>query len=137
MPREPKARKPHKDWDEFPVVWRPNHPLADSLGMVPRRLAGGHDRDAAPHVISDSLGADLEHHGYADGRKTDSKSVFRTWTKQAGLVEKGNDREKPNRPSDAQLAKKLRNDVGRALQMVKQGYKPSLQIDPSARDGWH
>jgi hypothetical protein len=40
---------------------------------------------AANVIISDELGAQLEHHGYADGRRTDSKSVFRRWTKDAGL----------------------------------------------------
>ena len=74
-------------------------------------------------VISDSLPDQLEHHGYDDGRRTDSKSVFRRWTKEAGLVEKGNDREpvRPARDPD------LRQDVARAVEMVKNGYRPHIQ----------
>ena len=49
-------------------------------------------RHGGVHVISDDLGQDLEHHGYSDGRKTASKSEFRRWTRDAGLVEKGIDR---------------------------------------------
>ena len=74
------------------------------------------------HVISDYLGDALEHHGYADGRRTDSKSVFRRWTREAGLVEKGNDRERPAPPRSPDL----RADVAQAVQMVKQGYRPQL-----------
>lgn len=74
-------------------------------------------------VISDSLSDQLEHHGYSDGRRTDSKSVFRRWTKEAGLTERGNDREpqRPVRDPD------LRHDVARAFEMVKNGYRPNIQ----------
>jgi len=89
--------------------------------IVPKHKAAPKHRGV--HVISDDLGSDLEHHGYADGRSTASKSVFRRWTKEAGLVEKGNDREAPQRaesPSD------LRRDVQQAIQMVNQGYRPTI-----------
>lgn len=75
------------------------------------------------HVISDDLKADLEHHGYGDGRRTASKSQFRRWTREAGLVEKGNDRELPRGFG----APDLRADVGRALQMCREGYRPQLR----------
>lgn len=80
-------------------------------------------RASRVHVISDSLGEMLEHHGYDDGRKTDSKSQFRSWTKQAGLVEKGNDRDRPtvSRPQS------IGADVAQAIQMLKQGYRPQLR----------
>ncbi len=92
--------------------------------VVPKRTATRTDR---VHVISDSLGADLEHHGFADGRKTDSKSHFRRWTKQAGLVERGNDRERP-RPLDGKAyAGEIQRDVAQSIQMLKQGYRPQLR----------
>ncbi len=86
---------------------------------------------AGPMTISDDLKADLEHHGYSDGRRTDSKSTFRRWTREAGLVEKGNDRERPK------LAKTpdIRQDVATALQMCKNGYRP--QIRHQGEEGWH
>lgn len=75
-----------------------------------------------PQVISDDLKADLEHMAYADGRRTASKSQFRRWTREAGCVEKGNDREQP-RPAQSG---DIRADVGRALQMLREGYRPRL-----------
>lgn len=87
---------------------------------------------AKVHVISDDLGQQLEHHGYADGRRTDSKSVFRRWTKDAGLVEKGNDRERPKRAP----AQDILRDVATALQMCKEGYRPQIRFDGGG-EGWH
>lgn len=82
------------------------------------------DRASGVHVISDDLGSQLEHHGYSDGRRTDSKSVFRRWTKEAGLVEKGNDRERaPRRQGDDSVIR----DVATAVQMLKAGYRPQIR----------
>lgn len=79
------------------------------------------------HVISDYLGDQLEHHGYADGRRTDSKSQFRRWTREAGLVEKGNDREQV-RPLDGKAYQRdLQRDVAQSIQMLRQGYRPTLR----------
>lgn len=92
--------------------------------LVPKHLAGPrHSNAKMRQVISDSLPDQLEHHGYADGRRTDSKSVFRRWTKEAGLIEKGNDRERvrPARDPD------LRSDVAQAINMLRQGYRPNIQ----------
>jgi hypothetical protein len=83
------------------------------------------------HVISDTLSDQLEHHGYSDGRRTDSKSQFRRWTKDAGLVEKGNDRERPQRAQ----TQDIRQDVAQALQMCKEGYRPQIRF--SGSEGWH
>lgn len=77
-------------------------------------------------VISDDLGQMLEHHGYSDGRRTDSKSTFRRWTKEAGLVEKGNDRERAPRRQGEEL-KQIIRDVAEATQMVKAGYRPQIR----------
>lgn len=91
--------------------------------LVPKHKAAPKHSGRVYGVISDSLPDQLEHHGYDDGRRTDSKSVFRRWTKEAGLVEKGNDREpvRPARDPD------LRQDVARAVEMVKNGYRPHIQ----------
>lgn len=89
--------------------------------LVPKREASS--RFGGPQIISDDLGSDLEHMAYDDGRRTASKSQFRRWTKDAGCVEKGNDRERPGPPAPPDL----RADVGRALQMVREGYRPSLR----------
>ncbi len=105
--------------------------------LVRKERAGPHPMEGArlgvgANVIGDELGAQLEHHGYSDGRRTDSKSVFRRWTKDAGLVEKGNDRERPK------LAKMpdTRADVARAVQMCKDGFKPRLNSQGFSGDGW-
>lgn len=90
--------------------------------IVPKDKAGPSRR--VNNVISDSLGGMLEHHGYADGRRTDSKSVFRRWTKEGGFVEKGNDRDRPQRQANPQ---DLRSDVAQAIQMLKQGYRPNYR----------
>jgi len=77
-------------------------------------------------VVSDYLGAQLEHHGYSDGRRTDSKSTFRRWTKEAGLVEKGNDRNRTPRHQGGDVREVIR-DVAVATQMVKAGYRPQIR----------
>lgn len=91
--------------------------------LVEKHKAAPRHMKRVSGVISDSLPDQLEHHGYDDGRRTDSKSVFRRWTKEAGLTERGNDREpqRPVRDPD------LRPDVARAFEMVKNGYRPNIQ----------
>jgi len=116
--------KPPKSWDEYPLVQRIGHPLADKQGFVPKRYL--HEQTNSVHVISDDLGGHLEHHGYSDGRQTDSKSVFRRWTKEAGLVEKGNDRNHAPRQQGAELKEVIR-DVAYATEMVKNGYRPQIR----------
>ena len=93
--------------------------------LVLKQYAGPRGGDG-PMVISDDLGQQLEHHGYSDGRKTDSKSTFRRWTKEAGLVEKGNDRERAPRRQGEEL-KQIIRDVAEATQMVKAGYRPQIR----------
>lgn len=78
------------------------------------------------HVISDDLGAQLEHHGYDDGRRTDSKSQFRRWTREAGLVEKGNDRQSVPRKLGSETRDVVR-DVATAVNMLKEGYRPQIR----------
>ena len=115
---------PPKSWNEFPLVKRPDHPMADADGFVPKKYI--HSRFDGVNIISDDLGSQLEHHGYSDGRRTDSKSVFRRWTKDAGLVEKGNDRDSRPRNQGASVNDVIR-DVALATQMVKEGYRPRIR----------
>ncbi len=93
-------------------------------GRVVRKYAAS--KSSAPAVISDDLGQQLEHHGYSDGRRTDSKSQFRTWTREAGLVEKGNDREQVSRRLGPDTRDVIR-DVAQATNMVKNGYRPRIR----------
>ncbi len=83
-------------------------------------------RSVGPMVISDEMGQQLEHHGYDDGRRTDSKSQFRRWTAEAGLIEKGNDREQTQRRQGDDTRQIIR-DVAEATQMVKAGYRPQIR----------
>lgn len=91
--------------------------------LVPKHKAAPKHSGRVNGVISDSLGNQLEHMDYGDGRRTDSKSVYRRWTKEAGSVEKGNDRERPRPVRDPDL----RADVAQAITMLKNGYRPNLQ----------
>lgn len=77
-------------------------------------------------VISDYLPEALEHHGYSDGRRTDSKATFRRWTREAGLVEKGNDRQRSERRLGADTREVVR-DVAQAVNMLKNGYRPQIR----------
>lgn len=104
-------------------TWVMRRTKTGKLVTVPKHKATPKQSSRVYGVISDNLPDQLEHHGYGDGRRTDSKSVFRRWTKEAGLTEKGNDRERPR----SVKAPDLRSDVARALEMVKTGYRPQIQ----------
>ncbi len=91
--------------------------------IVPKHSAPPKHSGRVNGVISNSLGEHLEHHGYSDGRRTDSKSVFRRWTKEIGAVEKGNDREQRLPVRDNSMTR----DVALAVEMVKNGYRPNIQ----------
>ena len=91
--------------------------------LVPKHKAAPKHTGRVYGVISDDLGTDLEHHGFSDGRRTASKSVFRKWTREAGLTERGNDREPPRPVKDPDM----RRDVAQAINMLRQGYRPNLQ----------
>lgn len=80
-------------------VYRPDHPSANSNGMVDVFIAGSKfDRDAAPSVISDIM-EPLRH--MANGHIYDSKAKFREVTKAYGCVEVGTETAtmlKPRKP---------------------------------------
>lgn len=65
-----------------------------------------------------------------DGRHYESKSQFRAVTKASGGEEVGNDSQTDNRKFD----RATRDDVGEAIQMLNQGYKPS--VTDTASEGW-
>jgi hypothetical protein len=106
-------------------TYRPEHPEADEFGFVLKEKLYARP-ESRTYVISDDLGAMLEHHGYSDGRKTDSKSKFREWTRAAGLVEKGNDRNQTPRRQGGDIKEVIR-DVAYATEMVKNGYRPQIR----------
>lgn len=86
---------------------------------------------AAPMVIRDQMDALLHP---ATGQMIDSKSKFRQTTKDAGCIEVGTS----SFPAPKRTASDLKKDVGRAFQMVRDGYKPSMQNIPGVKGtGWH
>ena len=84
-------------------VYRPNHPKANSNGMVRADIAPA--RTQGPYVISDTMPA-LKHMG--TGNIIDSKARFRAETKASGCVELGNEPIKPRKP--IRLDKRQRRD---------------------------
>lgn len=72
------------------LVYRPNHPQANSNGLVPRSIAGPRvEKQQATYVISDTMDH-TKHPG--TGEMIDSKSRFRHATRASGCVEVGTDR---------------------------------------------
>jgi hypothetical protein len=65
-----------------------------------------------------------------DGRHYESKAEFRAVTKASGGIEMGNDVQRDTRTNAAVT----RDEVGQAIQMVNQGYKPG--ITETAAEGW-
>lgn len=82
----------------------------------------------SPGVVSDCI----EIKSMADGAMYDSKSRYRQSLKRHGMVEVGNDI-KAAMTHHTKVDKISKDDVGRALQKVKQGYKPKIHADPVNR----
>lgn len=95
-----------------------NGRMVDKADLAPRGAQGG-PREA-PAVIRDGLD-DLRHP--ATGEIVDSKARFRQITRNAGCEEVGTSEMKRGAPPPISA----RDDVGRALQMVKEGYRPAIQ----------
>ena len=75
-----------------------------------------------PNVISDTM---PETRHMADGKYYTSKSEYRKATRAAGCVEVGNDVAPLMQRKPVELDRKQRKeDIGRAIQMVKEGYRP-------------
>ncbi len=67
----------------------------------------------------------------ADGKYYESKSEFRAIARDNGLIEVGNEVQKDTRVYD----EVTKDDVGQAVQMVNQGYKPKVGGEGS--EGWN
>ena len=105
-------------------IYRPNHPQANENGMVDRSIVGGQSPEIALYVISDTISGTW-HPG--DGKFYDSKSNFRKTTKSLGAIEVGNEQQRDNRKLPE--LRDIRADVARSLEMVKNGYRPTVQSE--------
>lgn len=76
----------------------------------------------APMLALDTMDALWHPH---TGQLMDSKSAFRAVTKAAGSEEIGNEVQKDTRSVEGPS----RDEVGRAIQMVNQGYRPNVQSE--------
>lgn len=72
----------------------------------------------------------------ATGKMHDSKSAIRAEYKARGLVEIGNDKIDTAPPA---MPKITRDEIGAAIQKVRDGYRPSLAVEKDAptATGWH
>ena len=86
----------------------------------------------APTIIRD--GQDPLLHP-ATGKIVDSKSQFRQMTKDSGCIEVGTS----DFPKPAMRSGDLVRDVGKAYQMVRDGYRPDPRLVPGNPNGggWH
>lgn len=105
----------------MPMIYRPEHPEANENGMVDRAIIMGSAPEFALYVISDTISGTW-HPG--DGKYYDSKSQFRRTTRSVGAVEVGNDAQRDGRKLPE--LRDIREDVGRAAEMVRQGYRPAI-----------
>ena len=106
-------------------IYRPHHPLANENGMIERSMLEDEPKATSalprPYVVSDSLGGEVKH--LATGKYLDSKSAHRKLNKQLGLVELGNENKAvaPKETSRAIDKRKRRDDIGRAINQLKNG----------------
>ena len=95
------------------MVYRPNHPAANSNGMVPRRIAEFTKVRAGFYVISDTMDH-IKHPG--TGAMIDSKAKFREHTRASGCVEVGTDAAASRpRPRFQVSERDIVNDVKRSI----------------------
>lgn len=71
-------------------------------------------------IISDTMNAAVHP---ANGMVLDSKSSFRKVTKAHGLIEVGD--QAPAKSGNFRPVTPSKNDVGRALKKVREGYRPA------------
>jgi hypothetical protein len=108
-------------------VYCPEHPEASEHGHVEKSKAldflAANAPKKAPNVISDTM---PETRHMADGKYYSSKSEFRKATRSAGCVEVGNDVAPLVQPrKTVELDRRQRReDIGRAIHMLKNGYRP-------------
>lgn len=72
----------------------------------------------------------------ASGKVYDSKSAIRAEYKARGLMEIGNEKITPPSVERPRITK---DEIGAAIQKVRDGYRPSLAVekDAPAQTGWH
>lgn len=100
-------------------VWR------EAKGVIPREEAYQHDYEtgAGPTVIRDTidpLWCPL------DGKMHTSKSSIRRVAKEMGAIEVGTEKLKDTRQP---LRRTTRDDIDRAISMLKQGYRPPVRYE--------
>lgn len=88
---------------------------------------------AAPNFIKDEMPA-LQ--SQLSGKMYDSKSALRKEYKAHGAVEIGNEQPKPQASKRPMITK---NDVGEAINKVRQGYRPNPEnaVIRNPVTGWH
>lgn len=89
---------------------------------------------SAPMIISDTIGAVQSQ---LTGKFYDSKSSLRKEYKAHGVREMGNDKQEIKAPSKPKLGKE---EISKAVQKIKQGYKPAAQGVALAKEtgsSWH
>lgn len=103
------------------LIYRPQHPQANSNGLVDRSLVG-YETGSAPSVIRDEM--DPTRH-MCDNRMYTSKAKFRAVTKAHGCVEVGNETAtlmKPRKPIPLSREKR-REDIRRTIYDLRNGVK--------------
>ena len=111
-------------------VWRDGELVEKRLAppLIPRGAASSL---SAPYVNSDTVDA---FRSMADGRLYESKSAYRAELKRQGLREIGNEIDAHLKDVEATNPQKpkVKPDLIKAYQKVKQGYKPPLgpPLDP-------
>lgn len=91
---------------------------------------------SAPTIIKDGMG-DVQ--SQLTGKWYDSKSSLRAEYKAHGVIELGNEAPKASKP--VEHVKVTKEEIGRAYQKVREGYKPSIHSEavPVTGSGveWH
>ena len=103
------------------LVYRPDHPNANSNGLVDKSIAYAQlSKGAAPYVISDEI-SPTRH--MVDGRYYTSKAKFREITRINGCIEVGNETStllKPRKPIEMDRGQR-REDIKRAIHELRNG----------------
>lgn len=74
--------------DHETMVYRPDHPMANENGMVPKRLVPPPGVDPRLYVITDGMQPTWHP---ATGEVFESKAAFRAATRASGCIEVGNE----------------------------------------------
>lgn len=105
------------------LIYRPDHPQANSNGMIDRNLVTPEGSDPHFYVISDTM--DPTRH-MATNRMHTSKSKFRADTKASGCQEFGNEvayLTKPRKPVTLDRAQR-RDDIRKTIYQLRNGMSP-------------